>query len=125
MGLKAKLTEGEMHKVTLIFEHAGPVEIEFMIDPPMGEGMGDMDHLEDGRNDRRYRRRLSLALAVCAPAWEFRGIESLGMVTAHPVPLPPGRVALKFGRADCRWCTSALSASCRNSPREQLPEEPA
>lgn len=44
MGLKAKLTEGEMHKVTLIFEHAGPVEIEFMIDPPMGEGMGDMDH---------------------------------------------------------------------------------
>ena len=44
MGLKAKLTEGEMHKVTLVFEHAGPVEIEFMIDPPMGEGMGDMDH---------------------------------------------------------------------------------
>ena len=38
------LTEGEMRKVTLIFEHAGRVEVEFMIDPPMGEDMGDMDH---------------------------------------------------------------------------------
>jgi hypothetical protein len=37
-------TEGEMRKVTLIFEHAGRVEVEFMIDPPMGEDMGDMDH---------------------------------------------------------------------------------
>ena len=44
MGLTGTLTEGEMRKVTLVFEHAGRVEIEFMIDPPMGEGMGDMDH---------------------------------------------------------------------------------
>lgn len=44
MGLTGTLTEGEMHKVTLIFEHAGPVEIEFMIDPPMGDDMGGMDH---------------------------------------------------------------------------------
>lgn len=42
MGLKGKLTEGEMHKATLIFERAGRVEIEFMIDPPAG--MGEMDH---------------------------------------------------------------------------------
>lgn len=42
MGLKAKLTEGEMHKVVLVFEKAGRVEMEFMIDPPMG--MGEMDH---------------------------------------------------------------------------------
>jgi copper(I)-binding protein len=42
MGLSGKLTEGEMHKATLIFERAGPVEIEFQIDPPAG--MGDMDH---------------------------------------------------------------------------------
>ena len=44
MGLTGPLTEGEMRKVTLIFEHAGRVEVEFMIDPPMGEDMGDMDH---------------------------------------------------------------------------------
>lgn len=44
MGLKSKLTEGEMRKATLIFERAGRVEIEFMIDPPMGEGMEGMDH---------------------------------------------------------------------------------
>jgi periplasmic copper chaperone A len=43
MGLKTKLTEGEMHKATLIFEHAGRVEIEFMIDPLTGTGDG-MDH---------------------------------------------------------------------------------
>jgi copper(I)-binding protein len=42
MGLKGKLTEGEMHKATLVFERAGRVEIEFMIDPPAG--MGEMDH---------------------------------------------------------------------------------
>lgn len=42
MGLKGKLTEGEMHKATLIFERTGRVEIEFMIDPPAG--MGEMDH---------------------------------------------------------------------------------
>jgi len=52
MGLTAPLTEGEMHKATLIFERAGRVEIEFQIDPPMGQApmdhgaMGDapMDH---------------------------------------------------------------------------------
>ena len=42
MGLKGTLTEGETYKATLIFERAGRVEIEFMIDPPTGEG--DMDH---------------------------------------------------------------------------------
>lgn len=29
MGLTGPLTEGEMRKVTLIFEHAGRVEVEF------------------------------------------------------------------------------------------------
>jgi periplasmic copper chaperone A len=42
MGLAGPLKEGEMHKATLIFERAGRVEIEFMIDPPAG--MGKMDH---------------------------------------------------------------------------------
>jgi periplasmic copper chaperone A len=42
MGLTGPLKEGEMHKATLIFERAGRVEIEFMIDPPAG--MGEMDH---------------------------------------------------------------------------------
>jgi periplasmic copper chaperone A len=42
MGLSGPLVEGEMHKATLIFERAGRVEIEFMIDPPVGRG--DMDH---------------------------------------------------------------------------------
>jgi copper(I)-binding protein len=42
MGLTGTLTEGEMHKATLIFEKAGRVEIEFQIDPPMGKG--EMDH---------------------------------------------------------------------------------
>jgi len=48
MGLKGPLTEGEMHKATLIFERAGRVEVEFQIDPPLGEGKGHghskMDH---------------------------------------------------------------------------------
>ena len=47
MGLSGTLTEGERHKATLIFERAGRVEIEFEIDPPMGEGgmnQSDMDH---------------------------------------------------------------------------------
>jgi copper(I)-binding protein len=48
MGLKGTLTEGQMHKATLIFERAGRVEVEFMIDPPVGQGGGmdhsDMDH---------------------------------------------------------------------------------
>lgn len=44
MGLTGPLTEGEMHKATLIFEKAGRVEIEFQVDPPMGEMMEGMDH---------------------------------------------------------------------------------
>ena len=46
MGLNGTLTEGGMHKATLIFERAGRVEVEFMIDPPAGEGDGHgaMDH---------------------------------------------------------------------------------
>ncbi len=44
MGLTGPLKEGEEHKATLIFEKAGRVEIEFMIDPPMSEGTGDTDH---------------------------------------------------------------------------------
>ena len=48
MGLTGTLMEGEMHKATLIFEKAGRIEIEFMIDPPMGEGETEdhstMDH---------------------------------------------------------------------------------
>ncbi len=46
MGLTTPLTEGEMHKATLVFERAGRVEIEFMIDPPTGQGGGHdtMDH---------------------------------------------------------------------------------
>ena len=42
MGLSGPLTEGEMHKATLIFEKAGRVDIEFQVDPPMV--MGGMDH---------------------------------------------------------------------------------
>lgn len=44
MGLKDTLKEGEMRKVTLIFEHAGRAEVEFMIDPPVGEGAEDPNH---------------------------------------------------------------------------------
>lgn len=53
MGLKGSLVAGEMHKVTLIFERAGRVEIEFMIDPPMGEAMKGMDHskMDQGASD--------------------------------------------------------------------------
>lgn len=48
MGLTGPLVEGEMKKATLIFEHAGRVEVEFMVDPPMGEGMEGMDHSKMG-----------------------------------------------------------------------------
>lgn len=46
MGLTGPLTEGEMHKGVLIFEKAGRVDIEFQIDPPVGQGGGHdtMDH---------------------------------------------------------------------------------
>lgn len=53
MGLTGPLTEGEVHKATLIFERAGRVEIEFMIDPPMGQGEMDhskMDHSKMGHD---------------------------------------------------------------------------
>ena len=42
IGRNGTLTEGEMHKVVLIFDKAGRVEIEFKIDPPTGQG--EMDH---------------------------------------------------------------------------------
>ena len=38
MGLKGPLAEGQMVKGALIFEKAGRVEIEFMVDPIGGEG---------------------------------------------------------------------------------------
>jgi len=44
MGLNGPLAEGEMHKAVLIFEKAGRVEIEFMIDAPTGQGDGHSDH---------------------------------------------------------------------------------
>ena len=44
MGLTGTLTEGDMIKATLIFEHAGRVEIEFMVDPPGGKDHSTMDH---------------------------------------------------------------------------------
>lgn len=46
MGLTAPLTEGELHKATLIFERAGRVEVEFSVDAPIGQGDGHgaMDH---------------------------------------------------------------------------------
>jgi hypothetical protein len=47
MGLTAPLTEGEMHKATLIFEEAGRVEVEFSIDPALGQG-GHEDHSGHG-----------------------------------------------------------------------------
>ncbi|NGM44459.1 copper chaperone PCu(A)C [Rhodobacter sp. SGA-6-6] len=44
MGLTGPLTEGDMVKATLVFEHAGKVEMEFMVDPPGGEDHSKMDH---------------------------------------------------------------------------------
>lgn len=44
MGLTGTLTEGDMVKATLTFEHAGKVEMEFMVDPPGGEDHSKMDH---------------------------------------------------------------------------------
>ena len=53
MGLNGTLTEGDMVKATLIFEKAGRVEVEFMVDPPVGEGGMDhskMDHGAEGHD---------------------------------------------------------------------------
>jgi periplasmic copper chaperone A len=44
MGLKAPLTEGQMVPATLIFERAGRVEIEFMIDPANHDNHSAMGH---------------------------------------------------------------------------------
>lgn len=49
MGLKAPLTEGQLVKGALIFERAGRVEIEFMVDPPAGAA-GDT-HSHDAATD--------------------------------------------------------------------------
>jgi periplasmic copper chaperone A len=43
MGLNGPLMEGEMQPATLIFEKAGRVEIDFMIEAPAGMGT-EMDH---------------------------------------------------------------------------------
>lgn len=43
MGLTAPLTEGAMVPVTLVFERAGRVEVEFMVDPPVS-GSGHAGH---------------------------------------------------------------------------------
>lgn len=50
MGLTGPLTEGELHKATLVFEKAGRVEIEFSVDPPTGQGKdhGDHGHMDHG-----------------------------------------------------------------------------
>jgi hypothetical protein len=56
MGLTHGLTEGDMVPVTLIFEHAGKVEVHFMIDPagaPMDPSTMDhssMDHSNMGQS---------------------------------------------------------------------------
>ncbi len=44
MGLAAPLEEGATVPVTLVFEHAGRVEVEFTVDPPGGTGEMHMNH---------------------------------------------------------------------------------
>lgn len=44
MGLTGVMHEGDMIPATLIFEHAGRVEMEFMVDPPGGVDHSKMDH---------------------------------------------------------------------------------
>lgn len=60
MGLTATLTEGQMVPGVLIFERAGRIEVEFMVDPPGGADHSTMDHsaLRPGR---------TLAPAAMAP----------------------------------------------------------
>ncbi|MCB6178980.1 copper chaperone PCu(A)C [Rhodobacter sp. Har01] len=48
MGLTQTLTEGQMVPATLIFETAGRVEVEFMVDPPGGMDHSTMDHSAAG-----------------------------------------------------------------------------
>ena len=50
MGLTKPLTEGEMVPATLIFEHAGRIEVEFMVDPPGGMDHSTMDHSAMGHS---------------------------------------------------------------------------
>jgi periplasmic copper chaperone A len=52
MGLTGTLTEGELHRAVLIFEKAGPVAVEFQVDPPagQGEGHGGVEHSETGHD---------------------------------------------------------------------------
>jgi hypothetical protein len=52
MGLKAALTEGEIHKGVLVFEKAGRVDIEFQIDPPAGQAAAtDHSAMDHGASD--------------------------------------------------------------------------
>lgn len=44
MGLTGALKEGDMVPATLVFEHAGRVGIEFMVDPPGGADHAKMEH---------------------------------------------------------------------------------
>lgn len=44
MGLTRTLTKGDMVAATLVFEHAGPVAVEFMVDPAGGMDHSTMDH---------------------------------------------------------------------------------
>ncbi|MEZ5796775.1 MAG: copper uptake system-associated protein [Paracoccaceae bacterium] len=44
MGLTQTLAEGQMVPGVLVFEHAGRIEIEFMVDPPGGVDHSQMDH---------------------------------------------------------------------------------
>lgn len=44
MGLTRKADEGDMIPATLVFERAGEIEIEFMVDPMGGVDHSTMDH---------------------------------------------------------------------------------
>ncbi len=51
MGLTGSVTEGDMVPATLIFERAGRVAVEFMVDPPNGVDHSKMNHGSDGGDD--------------------------------------------------------------------------
>lgn len=48
MGLLVPMTEGDMLPATLVFEKAGRIEVEFMVDPPGGMDHSTMDHAATG-----------------------------------------------------------------------------
>ncbi len=50
LGLSGPLTEGALHKATLIFERAGRVEVEFAVNPPLGQGGSHDGMNHDGMN---------------------------------------------------------------------------